>query len=143
VGVFVLRGQLFPNGGAAARPTQVQADERRGKTPAPVPTFLVGRWRRSDGGYILDIGAVGDDGTIDATYLNPRPIHVAKAEAITEGGHVVVIVTLQDRGYPGNIYTLTYDAQADSLGGIYHHRGLRQQFDVVFTRLPSAQSTQE
>jgi len=72
------------------------------------------------------------DGKIDATYLNPRPIHVSKAEAITKGGYVIVVVTLQDRGYPGNMYTLTYDPRADHLDGVYHHRGLGKQFDVEF-----------
>jgi hypothetical protein len=89
---------------------------------------------RTDGGYVLDIKAVHDDGKIDAAYLNPRPIHVSKAQAITKGGYVVIVVTLRDRGYPGNMYTLTYDAEADRFEGVYHHRGLGQQFDVKFTR---------
>ncbi len=136
---------VFPGGGdTAAHPPQIQADERSAETLGPQSlTRLVGRWRRHDGGYILDIKAVHDDGMIDATYLNPRPIHVSKAEAVTKGGHVIVVVTLQDRGYPGNMYTLTYDPQADRLEGVYHHRGLGQQFDVEFSRLHSAQNTQE
>ncbi len=134
--VVLFRNRLFPDGDdAVVQPAQTQADERSAETHAPPSlTRLVGRWRRLDGGYVLDIKAVHDDGTIDAAYLNPRPIHVSKAEAITKGGHVVVVVTLQDQGYPGNMYTLTYDPQADRLEGVYHHRGLRQQFDVKFTR---------
>ena len=129
---------------AAVHPVQTQADEGSAETHAPpVLTRLVGRWRRLDGGYILDIKAITDDGKIDATYLNPRAIHVSKAEAITKGGHVIVVVTLQDRGYPGNMYTLTYDPQADRLEGAYHHRGLGRQFEVEFSRLRSAQNTQE
>ena len=92
---------------------------------------------------LRNVAATNIDGKIDVTYLNPRPIHVSKAEAITKGGHVIVVVTLQDRGYPGNIYTLTYDPDADRLEGVYHHRGLGQQFDVEFSRLRSAQNTQE
>ncbi len=99
---------------------------------------IVGRWVRSDGGYILDIKAVRDDGEIDATYLNPRPVNVSKAQALATGGHVVVAVTLQDRGYPGNMYTLTYDRKTDRFEGVYHHRGIGQQFDVKFTRLKKA-----
>ena len=121
--VVLFRNRLFPDGGAA-------------ETFAPPSlTRLVGRWRRSDGEYILDIKAVHDDGKIDAAYLNPRPIHISKAEAVTKGGHVIVVVTLQDRGYPGNRYTLTYDAETDRLEGMYHHRGHARQFDVKFTRL--------
>ena len=145
VAVIVFWDRLFPGGGdAAAHPAQIRADGRSAETLAPPSlTRLVGRWRRSDGGYVLDIKAVHDDAKIDVTYLNPRPIHVSKAEAITKGGQVVVVVTLQDRGYPGNMYTLTYDAEADRFEGVYHHRGLKQQFDVEFSRLPSAQNAQE
>jgi hypothetical protein len=143
--VVLFRNRLFPDSSdVAAHPVQIQADERNAETLVPSSlTRLVGRWRRHDGGYILDIKAVHDDGKIDATYLNPRSIHVSKAEAITRGGHVIVAVTLQDRGYPGNMYTLTYDPHADRLEGVYHHRGLGQQFAVEFTRLRSAQNTQE
>ncbi len=127
-------------------PGEQDTPSQEGNPDAAAPrgvARIVGRWVRLDGGYVLDIKAVHDDGTIDAAYLNPRPIHISKAEAITKGGHVVVVVTLQDQGYPGNMYTLTYDPQADRLEGVYHHRGLRQQFDVKFTRLRSAQNTQE
>ena len=145
VAVVVLWDRLFlTDEPATDTPRLIQADERNAQTQTPdVLTRLVGRWQRSDGGYILDIKAVHDDGKIDAAYLNPRPIHVSKAEAVNRGGHVVVVVTLQDRGYPGNMYMLTYDPHADRLEGVYHHRGLRQQFDVAFSRLPSTQNKQE
>ncbi len=126
---LVFWGRLLPDG--------EDTPSREGNADAAAPAGvarIVGRWVRTDGGYVLDIKAVHDDGKIDATYLNPRPIHVSKARAITKGGHVVVVVTLQDRGYPGSMYTLTYDAEADRFEGVYHHRGLRQQFDVKFTR---------
>ena len=145
VAVVVLWGRLFlTDEPAPDGPRQIQADERSAETHTPaVLTRLVGRWRRPDGVYILNIKAVHDDGKIDATYLNPRPIHVSKAQVITKGGHVIVAVTLQDLGYPGNMYTLTYDSHADRLEGVYHHRGLGKQFDVTFSRLRSAQNTQE
>jgi len=135
--VVLFRNSLFPDGdNAAERPTRTQADERKTEThKLPELARLVGRWRRNDGGYILDIKAVDDDGKLDAKYLNPREIHVSKAQAITRGGYVIVVVTLQDQGYPGNMYTLTYDPQADRLEGVYHHRGLGRQFDVEFSRL--------
>ncbi len=146
VAVIVLRDRLFlTDKPVTHRPGQIQANERNAQTHTPeVLARLVGRWRRTDDGrYILNIKALHDDGKIDATYLNPRPIHVSKAEVITKGSHVIVVVTLQDRGYPGNIYTLTYDPDTDRLEGAYLHRGLKQQFDVEFSRLRSAQNTQE
>jgi hypothetical protein len=102
---------------------------------APVYRPLIGRWRRPDGGYILDIRALNPDGELDAAYRNPQEIHVAKAEASVRGGRPEVLVELRDRNYPGNYYTLTYDPDADRLSGVYHHLGVGQDFDVVFTRL--------
>ena len=46
---------------------------------------LNGRWLRPDGGYIFEIRAVDANGKIDAFYLNPQPINVAKAEATRDG----------------------------------------------------------
>ena len=144
VGAALFWDRPLPAGDTQTYPANIQADERSVETQTPsAAAGIVGRWRRGDGGYILDIKAVHDDGKIDATYLNPRPIHISKAEAVTSNGYVTVVVTLQDRGYPGNMYTLTYDTGADRLDGVYHHRGLGQQFDVEFSRLRLAQNTQE
>jgi hypothetical protein len=41
---------------------------------------LEGKWQRSDGGYILKLKEMGKDGTLKATYSNPRSINVFKAE---------------------------------------------------------------
>ena len=134
--MFLFRSRLFPTSDYdSTGQAQIQTDERSAETHAPPSlTGLVGQWRRTDADYILDIKAVHDDGKIDVEYLNPRSINISKAEAITKGGFAVLAVTLQDRGYPGNMYTLTYDPDADHLEGVYHHRGLGQQFDVEFTR---------
>ena len=95
---------------------------------------LMGRWQRPDGGYFLIITSVDSNGKMDATYLNPRPIHVAKAEAMREGTTNKVFVELQDVNYPGSTYKLTYDPASDQLYGIYFQAALNQQFDVVFAR---------
>lgn len=101
------------------------------------PQRLVGRWLRGDSNYVIEILAVGADGALTARYLNPNPIHVARAEARREDGVLHVLVELQDRGYPGSYYTLAYDPGSDTLAGVYHHLGLNQEFDVAFTRLTS------
>ena len=95
---------------------------------------LVGRWLRPDGGYILVIKDVDANGSIDANYLNPNPIHVSEARLSIDSGKVNVFVELRDRGYPGSYYTLTYDPDVDHLVGVYHHLGIRQNFDVFFVR---------
>jgi hypothetical protein len=96
---------------------------------------LRGRWLRPDGGYILDIRDVDASGTIDAVYLNPRPIHVARAEATGDGAALQVFVELRAPGYPGSTYTLRYEPQRDQLEGIYFQAALQQRFAVVFVRM--------
>jgi hypothetical protein len=96
---------------------------------------LIGRWRRSDANYVLEINSIAPDGQIDAAYLNPKPIHVSKAIATSESGKVKIIIELRDRLYPGSYYTLTYDSGDDRLSGLYHHLGVNQDFDVVFMRI--------
>lgn len=96
---------------------------------------LIGRWRRSDANYVLEINRVAPDGQINAAYLNPKPIHVSKAIATSESGKVKIMIELRDRLYPGSYYTLTYDSGDDRLSGVYHHLGVNQEYDVVFMRI--------
>ena len=96
---------------------------------------LRGRWLRPDGGYILDIRDVDASGKIDAVYLNPRPINVARAEATGDGATLQVFVELRAPGYPGSTYTLRYEPQRDQLEGIYFQAALQQRFEVVFVRM--------
>jgi hypothetical protein len=96
---------------------------------------LHGRWLRPDGGYILDIRDVDARGKIDAVYLNPRPITVARAEATRDGSTLKIFIELLAPGYPGSTYALTYDPQRDQLVGIYFQAVLQQRFDVTFVRV--------
>ena len=54
---------------------------------AQTPEFaeLIGRWVRTDGGYTIVIKSVDPNGKIDATYANPNPINISKAEASSKG----------------------------------------------------------
>ncbi len=45
------------------------------------------------------------------------------------------MVELRDRLYPGSYYMLVYDPSKDQLSGVYHHLGVHQDFDAVFTRI--------
>jgi hypothetical protein len=96
---------------------------------------LIGRWLRLDGGYILEIRAVDPSGKIDALYLNPRPINIAKAEATRDDSKLNVLVELRAPNYPGSTYTLVYDREQDQLQGTYFQAALRQSFDVYFVRM--------
>ena len=95
---------------------------------------LLGRWLRPDGGYILEIRSVSPGGKVDAAYLNPGPIRVARAEALREGGALTLFVELRDVNYPGSTYRLVYDPARDVLGGLYFQAVEQQTFDVEFVR---------
>ena len=110
-------------------------------TLAADPGFaaLKGRWLRPDGGYVLEIRDVDAKGKMDAVYLNPRPIDVAKAEATRQGTTLKVFVELRAPGYPGSTYTLTYDRKSDQLTGVYFQAVMGQRFEVVFVRMKEGQ----
>lgn len=96
---------------------------------------LVGRWQRTDGGYVIEIKRVATDGTMQAAYFNPRPINVSRATASEFKEHLKVEVELRDTGYPGSSYTLLYDPDKDALLGFYFQAVQKQNFDVVFVRM--------
>ena len=96
---------------------------------------LVGRWQRTDGGYVIDIKKIAPDGKIKAGYFNPNPINVEKAQASKDKEHIKVEVKLRDVGYPGSAYTLVYASEKDVLLGYYFHAVSRQYFDVLFVRM--------
>jgi len=106
-------------------------------TSQSLPDFqkLKGRWLRPDGGYVIEIKSVDNSGKLDAGYFNPKPIHVAKAEAKQEGNAMKVFIELQDVNYPGSTYTLVYVPERDVLAGAYYQALQRQTFDVFFERM--------
>jgi hypothetical protein len=99
------------------------------------PVQVVGRWQRTDGGYILDLRDPTFDGRLTATYFNPQPINVARSGWALKDGHLLVLVELRDKGYPGSTYTLAYQQDSDRLAGIYFQAAVQQQFEVVFERI--------
>ena len=96
---------------------------------------LIGRWQRTDGGYVIEIKRVEIDGAMQAAYFNPRPINVSRATASVFKDHLKVEVELRDTGYPGSSYTLLYDPDKDALLGFYYQAVQKQNFDVVFVRM--------
>ncbi|MCD4732002.1 MAG: hypothetical protein K8R74_15455 [Bacteroidales bacterium] len=98
------------------------------------PQHLKGIWIRTDGGYKIEIKEVQDDGKLDAAYFNPNPINVGRSEWRIQDGVIQVYVELQDENYPGSIYQLTYDEDAETLRGTYFQAVAQQTFEVYFTR---------
>lgn len=107
------------------------------RSAASNPQFekLIGRWQRPDGGYVLAIKSIADNGAMDAGYFNPKSIHMAKAEASRDGEATKVLIELRDVNYPGSTYTLTYDPANDQLKGIYYQAVEKQRFAVAFLRM--------
>ncbi|MGA2498251.1 MAG: hypothetical protein ABSH20_10950 [Tepidisphaeraceae bacterium] len=119
-----------------AKPQLPAGQPTAGAAPdTAVRAKLVGRWFRLDGDYLLQIRSVRSDGSMDATYLNPRSINVAKAQVTRQGEQTSVYVELNDVGYPGSYYNLVYDAKQDHLTGTYSQKALNQQFQVEFMRM--------
>jgi uncharacterized protein (DUF2147 family) len=115
-------------------PLQAQLQEAVSKD-WPGFGVLQGRWQRPDGGYVIEIKNIDRVGKMEAAYFNPRPIHVAKADAARDGKTTKVFIELRDVNYPGSTYHLTYDPKNDQLKGTYFQAALMQTFEVVFDRL--------
>jgi uncharacterized protein (DUF2147 family) len=95
---------------------------------------LEGRWIRPDGGYILELKNVSNEGNMMAMYFNPRPINVGTSSWRKEEGNLIVFVELRDINYQGSTYTLTYDSDSDRLKGKYFQAPTGMTYEVEFYR---------
>jgi hypothetical protein len=95
---------------------------------------LEGRWVRPDGGYVLLIEDVEPDGTLKASYFNPRQINVHTAKWSNEEGRPHLFIELRDINYPGSKYELRYFSEHDALVGSYFQAVYKQTFEVYFVR---------
>ena len=100
----------------------------------PDPSKLIGKWSRSDAGYVLELSDPAPDGLLKAAYFNPRPINVSRSEWKRQDGRLSAFIELRDKHYPGSIYTLAYNPATERLVGIYFQASLKQQFEVEFER---------
>ena len=95
----------------------------------------MGKWQRTDGDYALEIRRVHADGRVEATYANPGPINVSRAEVKREGDRLTLLVELRDVNYPGSTYLLAYQpGPQEILVGSYHQPALGQTYEVGFLR---------
>jgi hypothetical protein len=95
---------------------------------------LTGRWVRPDGGYVLELKEIAKDGTVKATYFNPRPINVSKAEIRPKEGAITLFIELRDVNYPGSTYNLRYDPKTDRLIGTYFQAVHGETYNIEFSR---------
>lgn len=105
---------------------------------SPAMLALQGRWVRTDAPYVIELRH-SQEGSLQAAYFNPKPIHVGKTETSEQGGLVQILIELQDVNYRGSTYVLTYDRSQDLLQGIYFHPVTKQSYDVTFVRQPASQ----
>jgi hypothetical protein len=125
--------------GQATSP-ETPAPEPAQAEPAPAPAVAVdrnkiaGTWQRTDAPYQLVISGIAEDGTLTATYLNPNPIKVSKANWVDAKDVISVFVELRDVNYPGSNYTLTYFPDRDMLIGKYFQAVQGMTYDVAFSR---------
>lgn len=118
---------------AAPEKASAPAPQSAPAVPAEVQKVM-GRWLRSDGGYSLDLRKADLSGVVEAAYFNPKPIHVSRAIWMKGGAGLQIMVELNDVGYPGATYVLTYDAANDRLAGEYKQPAMQQTFEVDFVR---------
>jgi uncharacterized protein (DUF2147 family) len=116
---------------AAAAPKESVAPAA---TKTPGFDTLKGSWVRPDGGYMIVVNAVGADGRLDATYVNPNRLPFARAQASRDGTTLRVDLELRAGGYAGSTYTLAYEPASDRLRGTYYQAVAKQRFDVYFVR---------
>ena len=96
--------------------------------------ILKGEWIRPDGGYVLKINKINEDGFVDAQYLNPKSIRIQNARISLWNEYLKLVIEFDDTGYEGSTYTLYYYHEKDAIAGFYYQAQLNQTFKVVFIR---------
>jgi hypothetical protein len=110
------------------------ADGKEQKTGPAAAEQLEGTWIRPDGGYVLELHNIKDDGTLSAAYFNPRQIRVSQAIWGNNEGSIAIFIELRDVNYPGSKYSLRYNPVSDRLQGVYFQAMEQQSYEVEFVR---------
>lgn len=108
-----------------------------GAEPLPDPAIrekFIGKWVRTDGGYVIHVREIKPDGSVDAGYFNPNPVNVSEANVSVWKGFDQLFIKLEDKGYPGSTYKLYYYAKEDQLAGFYYQAAVKETFEVLFVR---------
>ena len=122
--LWPMAGAVYAGSGQADKASQGQTELQR----------LEGRWVRPDGGYVLELGEIKKDGSLKASYFNPRPINVFSAKWSRKEGKINLFVELRDVNYPGSKYNLQYEPGADRLKGTYFQAVEKQTYNIEFVR---------
>ena len=115
--------------------TGTTTPEKNIKSEKIDPESIAGSWQRTDGGYVIEISAAHNNGTLEAVYLNPNPINVSIAEWSIVDERLNIYVELSDVNYPGSYYKLVYFPAREQLHGVYYQAVYKQTYDVEFIRI--------
>lgn len=95
---------------------------------------LRGNWVRTDTPYQIQITGLSQNGTLEAAYLNPSPVHIGSALWADTDGILKVYIELRDKNYPGSNYKLSYNPKTDMLEGEYYQAVQGATYQVAFSR---------
>jgi hypothetical protein len=126
---------LWWNNTSTPRESASTSDSSPVTTPAKAEKDqLIGRWTRtdSDGAYVIEIKSATADGKLEASYFNPNPIKVGRAEWQNKNGKLAIEVELRDINYPGSTYTLNFHPKENKMTGNYYQAVEGTNFDVEF-----------
>jgi hypothetical protein len=126
--LFLLLGAILQT------PVQAQPGEAL-QVPWPGFEVLKGRWLALKGEVPLEINKIDSLGRKKVQYFNPKPVHVAQAQAARDGKETNVLMKLRDPGSPCCTYDLTYEPGLDQLKGISWQKGNPKSTEVVFIRV--------
>lgn len=101
---------------------------------------LGGQWVRPDGGYRIVIEDVKPDGSLNASYFNPKKINVSISNWKFEDNRIHLLIELRDKNYPGSKYNLAYTSEQDVLIGTYFLAVTKETYSVKFLRMPEDQN---
>lgn len=106
----------------------------QGTSDGEDPEVLVGTWVRTDNPYKMVVSSFKDDGTLDASYLNPQSINVAIAKWEVYENQLYMYIELQDVNYPGSNYTLIFNPETKTLQGDYYQAIADEIYRVEFAK---------
>jgi len=92
--VFLILSVTFASCNSPEKETQAKKNDLQTQKSSIDKQVLVGGWQRPDGGYILKVDEVRDDGTLAAAYYNPNPIEVGRTEWNIYNNEIKVTKTL-------------------------------------------------
>ncbi|MDX2418029.1 MAG: hypothetical protein QNK19_11275 [Xanthomonadales bacterium] len=117
-----------------------QEQDLQNKSGFAQAQHLKGKWVRPDGGYRLVIEDVKPDGSLKASYYNPRKINVSISNWKVENERLHLFIELRDTNYPGSTYSLVYAKEQDALDGTYFQAVTKESYSIGFLRIPKGQN---